>query len=174
MARAQGTASDEQSPSGGVWALPLLGLGLGLVACCYLIPAAQDTRSVLYERERLEASLEGLRRQVALNAEFLERIHTDHELALRLAARQRTLHEPDVGILAPSRFSASGGLGSCSMSPFALVALEPSPPDRGAPPAIGGRLAMLCRDSRGKLIVLGAGLLACMLGLLGGASRRRA
>jgi hypothetical protein len=107
-----------------------------------------------------------------LNAEFLERIHTDRELALRLAARQRTQHEEGVGILAPAPAPGAGGLGNFAMSPFALVAAEPAPPPGAPPPAVGGRLAYLCRDERARLVILGIGLFACMLGMLGGGGRK--
>lgn len=168
-------STSELPPSGGVWALPLLALGLGLVACCYLIPAADDTRRVMFERQRLEMELAGLKRQVALNAEFLDRIHGDRELALRLAARQRTQHEEGVGIISPAQARpGAGGLGNFAMSPFALVAAEPATQPPASVPAVGGQLAALCRGSRARLVVLGIGMLACMIGLLGGGGRNRA
>lgn len=164
---------DEREPTGGVWALPLLAFGLGLVACCILIPAADDTRGVMLERERLKGEMGRLQRQVALNDEFLERIHTDRELALRLAARQRTQVEEGVEILSPTLPQpGGGGLGNFAMSPFALVATEPPPPAPVvAQPAVGGRFASLCRDPRSRLVILGVGLFCCVLGLLGGGGR---
>lgn len=163
----------EPPPSGGVWALPLLALGLGLVACCYLIPAADDTRQVMSERQRLETELASLKRQVALNAEFLDRVHSDRELAMRLAARQRTQHEEGVGILSSTEARpGAGGLGNFAMSPFALVAAEPATQQPAPVPAVGGQLAALCRDARARLVVLGIGMLACMIGLLGGGGRQ--
>jgi hypothetical protein len=165
----------ESEPTGGVWALPVLALGLGLIACCFVIPAADDTRAVMFERERLKAEMESLSRQVALNEEFLERIHSDRELALRLAARQRTETEEGVGILTPSwgQGPGGGGLGNLAMSPFALVSAEPALQPTGPAPARGGKLAAFCRDPRARLVVLGLGLFACMIGLLGGGGQRR-
>lgn len=153
--------------------MPLLALGLGLVACCYLIPAADDTRQVLLERQRLKQELAALERQVALNDEFLDRLHSEPNLALRLAARQRTEQEEGVAILAPTPSAGAGGLGNFAMSPFALVAAEPAPAPSAAPPAVGGRLAALCRDMRARLVVLGAGLFVCIVGLVTGGTSRR-
>jgi hypothetical protein len=172
MASATDSSIDEQPPTGGVWALPLLAFGLGLIACCFIIPAADDTRTVMFERERLRAEMEGLQRQVALNDEFLDRIHSDRELALRLAARQRTEYEEGVGILTPTWDPpGAGGLGNFAMSPFALVAAEPALQPPAPTPPQGGKLAAACRDPRGRLIVLGVGLFSCILGLLGGGTR---
>ncbi len=164
---------DEAEPTGGVWALPMLALGLGLIACCLIIPASDDTRRMMYERERLKAEMVALERQVALNEEFLERIHTDRGLAQRLAARQRTETEEGVGILTPTwSRPGAGGLGNFAMSPFALVSAEPAMRPTGPTPAQGGRLAAFCREPRARLFVLGTGLFCCMLGLLGGGGRR--
>jgi hypothetical protein len=165
---------DEAPPTGGVWALPMLALGLGLIACCLIIPAADDTRQVMFERERLSAEMESLGRQVALNEEFLERLPSDRELALRLASRQRTDPEEGVGIITPTwDRPGGGGLGNFAMSPFALVAAEPVLQPTAPTPAQGGRLAAFCREPRARLVVLGIGLFACMLGLLGGGTREQ-
>jgi len=173
MAIDDDSSIDEAQPTGGVWAIPLLALGVGLIACCLVIPAAQDTREVMFERERLRAEMESLSRQVALNEEFLDRIHTDRELALRLAARQRTEIEEGVGIITPTwDRPGGGGLGNFAMSPFALVAAEPVLQPTGPTPAPGGKLAALCREPRARLIILGIGLLACMMGLLGGGTAK--
>lgn len=169
MATDEDSSIDEAQPTGGVWAIPMLALGIGLIACCLVIPAAQDTREVMFERERLRAEMQSLSRQVALNDEFLGRIHSDRELALRLAARQRTETEEGVGIITPTwDRPGGGGLGNFAMSPFALVAAEPVLQPTGPTPAPGGKLAAFCREPRARLIVLGIGLFACMLGLLGG------
>jgi hypothetical protein len=173
MAMDEDSSIDEAEPTGGVWAIPMLALGVGLIACCLVIPAAEDTSKVMFERERLRAERESLSRQVTLNEEFLDRIHSDRELALRLAARQRTETEEGVGIITPTwDRPGGGGLGNFAMSPFALVAAEPVLQPDGPTPAPGGKLAAFCREPRARLVVLGVGLFCCMLGLLGGGGAR--
>lgn len=160
----------EPPQSGGAWALPILALGLGLIACGVIIPAADQNRSHMYERARLQAELDGLERQVALNGEFLNRIHADRELAERLASRQSGRVAEGM-VLLRQRQGETNDLGRFAMSPFALVAAEPRA--RVAPVAApGGRLATWCRNPRTRLGVLGSGLFACMIGLLGGGSGR--
>ena len=152
-----------------MWALPLLALGLGLIACCLVIPATDTNRGLASERERLRAELDGLERQVAVNEEFLSRIHGDPELAERVADRQLKPRPAGVATLAPGiPGRAAGAAGDFAASPFALVRAEPTaPPPRPTPPT-GGRLAAYCRQPRTRLAVLGAGLFCCLFGLIGG------
>lgn len=150
--------------------MPILALGLGLIACGVIIPAADQNRSHMYERARLQAELEGLERQVALNAEFLDRIHADRELAERLASRQSGRVADGMALLR-QRQGDTNDLGRFAMSPFALVAAEPESRRLEPVAAPGGRLATWCRNPRTRLGVLGGGLFACMIGLLGGGSR---
>ncbi len=166
-------AADSAAES--AWALPLLALGLGLVACGVVIPEADANRQLADEKGRLVAEVESLQRQTELNAEFLERVHTDSELAQRLVQRQtRPGPEDDVRVIAAGPSDGKvGGVGvSFEMSPFALLSAEtvvaapPSPP-------IGGRLPDWCRHPRLRLIVLGLGLFACLFALLSGASGQR-
>ena len=168
----------DPAPTGGVWALPLLALGLGLIACCLVIPATDTNRNLLYERERLKAELDGLERQVAVNQDFLDRIHREPELAERLAERQTHARPSGVATLAPQVGGRVGGgsiggsfggsFGDFAMSPFALVRAEPEPPPPVPNRPVGGRLAAYCRRPRTRLAVLGMGLFCCLLGLLAG------
>src|SRR5205823_8916109 len=73
---------------GGAFTIPLICLGIGLIAMCLLIPAADENRRLAYERDRLSADLEQLHKQVATNDAFLHRVGDDPALAERLARRQ--------------------------------------------------------------------------------------
>ena len=168
------TAPPSAAPAtGGVWALPLLALGLGLIACCLVIPATDTNQGLVLERERLRAELDGLERQVTTNERFLDRIHADPELAERLADRQSASTPAGVATLASQTPRGQVGLGDFSTSPFALVRAEPGPPAARAARPAGGRLAAYCRASRTRLAVLGVGAFCCLFGLLGGNAAAR-
>ena len=47
-----------QKSSGGAFTIPLICLGVGVIAMCLLIPAADEVRRLAYERDRLKADLE--------------------------------------------------------------------------------------------------------------------
>lgn len=162
-------AGEDEASSGVAWALPLLALGLGLVACCLLLPAADENRQLANERALLAAEAEALERQVSLNEEFIDRLHSDPQLARRLVYRQ---HRPDPGtdvvLLGDGRDDPRERF---ALSPFALLAADPVIAPPPAQPG-GGALASLCRHPRTKLAVLGVGLMCCLLGLLTGGSKR--
>lgn len=67
----------------------MLALGLGLIAFVLIIPATDEQAALADERDRLRAQLDSLIEQRDQNADFLERIHADPELAWRLIERQR-------------------------------------------------------------------------------------
>src|SRR4029453_5437970 len=53
----------EVKPSGGAFTIPLICLGVGVIAMCLLIPAADEVRRLAYERDRLKVDLEKLQKQ---------------------------------------------------------------------------------------------------------------
>ena len=150
-----------------MWALPLLALGLGLVACGVLIPEADANRRLADERRALAAELAALQGQADRNDEFLGRLHSDPQLVARLVRRQEPPALPGAEVAA---VTATAG-GRFAASPYALLAAEPTAAPTPTTPR-GGGLAELCRDRRLRLAVLGAGLMCCMIGLLSGGSRR--
>ncbi|MEM1013663.1 MAG: hypothetical protein AAGI46_15755 [Planctomycetota bacterium] len=150
-----------------LWALPLMAVGLSLVACAVLIPASEENRLVEAERRRLVAQVETLQNQVETNDEFLRRLEREAEVARRLSNRMQP-PEPDgeVAVLASHR---TGSVWQ--MSPLAMLETEAVEPI-AAPPAMTGKLADWCRDGRHRLAVAGTGLFACLLALLAGSVRR--
>ena len=159
-------SSEREADDRGVaWALPLLALGLGLIACCLLLPVADENRKLADERSRLAAELEAIERQVETNSDFIDRLHADPQLARRLVYRQRPPEpQEQVATLGDGRGDPRQRF---SLSPFALLAADPVV---APPPSVpgGGALATLCRNPRTKLAVLGVGLMCCLLGLLAG------
>src|SRR5262245_40818092 len=74
-------------PNGSAWTIPLLCLGMGIIAMALIVPAADENRRLVYEREKLSADLAQVQKQLAVNDEFLARLASDPGLAERLAQR---------------------------------------------------------------------------------------
>jgi hypothetical protein len=163
-------ADDEEDlaavPSGGGWTIPLLCAGIAMIACCVLIPQADENRRLTYERAKLKQDLQYVQRQVAVNDEFLHKVADDPTLAERLAQRQMKVIRQGTAIL---RLRGDGQWQE--MSPFLLVNVAPPPPMPAYRP-IGGKLAALCRDPKQRLYVMGGALLLMACGLILGGTRR--
>ena len=165
------------APRGGGWTVAALCFGIGLIACCVLIPQADANRRLAYERERLQVDLDSIKKQVSTNAEFLQRVADDPNLAERLAQRQMKKIREGTRVLElkKNRGAAAGqgaGKGRTStlpddVSPFHLVAVAPPPPMPPYQPS-GGRLASLCYDPHKRLYLMGFGLLLMAAGLVCG------
>jgi hypothetical protein len=156
---------------GGGWTIPLLCLGIGLIACCLLIPLADSNRRLAYERQRLARDLESIQTQVAVNDEFLRRVHDDPSLAERLAQRQMKTIRQGTRVLELDRTRRSSS-SAADMSPFQLVAVQPPAP---LPPyrPLSGTIANLCYRPRTRLYLMGVGLFMMACGLVLGYTPKR-
>jgi hypothetical protein len=158
----------EQTPvptHGGMFTIPMLCAGIAIIAACLLIPQADAYRRLVYERTKLQADLEAVEKQVAVNDEFLRKVADDANLAERLAQRQMKIIREGNQVL-----NLKNEPGE-EMSPFQLTAvpaaaeLEPYEPR-------GGIMANLCYNPRSRLYLMGAGLLAMAGGLVLGIAPR--
>jgi hypothetical protein len=145
---------------GGAFTIPLICLGISLIAMCLLIPAADENRKLAYERERLKTDLEQLQLQVSTNDAFLKRVANDPTLAERLARRQMKMVPQGTAVL-----DLKGMRSSHEMSPFLLVTIPPPAPMAPYRP-IGGFLANACRHPKTQLYIIGASLLMIASGLV--------
>jgi hypothetical protein len=158
-------ADTEESPApsrrrgGGVLTIPLLCVGIAIIACVSLLPLADENHQLAWEREKLRADLAQLKEQGRVNDEFLQRVADDPTLAQRLAQRQMKYIREGDSIL-PLQ-----GSGKEEMSPFHLVAVPPPPPMPPYQP-VGGPLATLVRQPRAQLYLCGAALLMIASGLV--------
>jgi cell division protein FtsB len=153
---------------GGAFTIPLICLGVSLIACCLLIPAADENRRLAYERERLSRDLEQLQKQVATNDEFLKCIADDPTLLERLARRQLKMVRAGTTVM-----NLKGSApDAADMSPFLLVTL---PPPAAMPEyrPIGGTLSELCRHPKTQLYLMGGSLMMIACGLVLGPDRSR-
>jgi hypothetical protein len=151
---------EQEDPRGGGWTIPFLSIGIALIACCMLIPATEDNRRLVFEREHLKADLEQINRQIEVNDEFLKRIASDPSLSERLAQRQMKLVREGSSVLA-----LRGEVNGRDMSPYELTTLAPPAPMPPYQPR-GGMLATLVSNPRSQLLMMGIGMLLVAAGLV--------
>lgn len=153
--------------SGG-WTMGLVLAGVAIIAGCILIPQGDQTRKLMYEREKLRADLEQVDKQVATNDEFLKKVQTDPTLAERLAQRQMKLVPAGTKVLDLDGASPTKN----DQSPFLIVSV---PPPAAMPPYVarGGWFSEKCRDGRSQLYMMGGGLMLVAAGLVLGVSGQR-
>jgi hypothetical protein len=146
------------------WTIPLLCAGIAILACCLLIPAADENRRLTWERERLKADLEQIQKQVSVNDAFLQRLMADPTLSERLARRQMKMVREGTSVL-----ETKTAVGKEELSPFLLVTLPP-PAEMPEYQPLGGYIAEVCRNPKSQLYLTGAGLLMIACGLVLGSS----
>jgi hypothetical protein len=157
-------ATDERS---GAWTLPMLCAGIAILACCLLIPAADDNRKLAWEREKLKHDLDQINKQVDTNAQFLKAVGEDPALLELLAQRQMKLVREGTSVL-----NLKDNTGRADMSPYLLLTIPPPPPMPEYKP-IGGVFSELCRHPRSRLFLMGAALLSIACALILGESSRK-
>ncbi len=155
----------EPARSGGGWTIPILCLGIALIACCVVIPQADANRRLAYEKMTLTTDLETIQKQVAVNEEFLKKVVDDPSLAERLAQRQ--LKQVRKGQLVLKMREEKQ-----EMSPFAITAVSPPPPPPPYKP-IGGVIANTCYNARSRLYLMGIALVMIACGLVLGVAPPR-
>lgn len=155
-------AAVDRKSSSSVWTIPALCIGIAVIACCILVPAADENRRIAYERERLKADLTQLQKQASVNDAFLAKLHQDPTLAERLAQRQMKMVREGTGVL-----KLNNSPDADLLSPYLLVTV---PPPAEMPPyqPIGGMLAELVRPAKNQLYLIGLGLLMVAIGLVFG------
>jgi hypothetical protein len=142
------------------WTLMMISAGIGLLACCILIPQTDENRRLAYNCLRLKADLEHLEKQAVANDEFIRRIVSDPTLSERLAQRQMQFVRKGSGVL-----DLNEPDNSLSKSPFSLLAIDaPAEVPKFRTP--DSRLADLCRNPKSRLYLVGAGLMLLALGLV--------
>jgi hypothetical protein len=144
---------------GGILTIPLLCVGIAIIACVCLLPLADENHQLAWEREKLKADLKQLKEQGRVNAEFLTKVADDPTLAERLAQRQMKYIREGSSILTLK------GQAKEEMSPFHLVSVPPPPPMPPYEP-VGGALATLVRQPRAQLYLCGLALLLIAAGLV--------
>ncbi|HEX8324720.1 MAG TPA: hypothetical protein VF595_12505 [Tepidisphaeraceae bacterium] len=162
-------AEPPAGPSGAWWTIPLTFLGIAIVACAILIPAADENRRDAYELAKIERDVAYFQKQSEVNQDFLRRVNTDPTLAERLALRQ--LHQTREGVRLAPLASRPDRFGA---SPYAMTRLDP--PAALAPyRPVPGKLTDWFLGDKNPQQMAGLGLILAGAGvLLGGRGRRQA
>jgi hypothetical protein len=149
------------------WTIPMLCIGIATIACCVLIPAADENRQLRAETQNLQANLTQIKHQIAVNDQFLKSVTDDPTLLERLAERQMKMVRSGEAVL-----DLKGQAARPEMSPYLLTNL-PAP---AAPIAIrpgNSALDKLAEQPRVRLFTMGAALLMMAAGLVLGVSSPR-
>ena len=142
----------------------VLCVGIGLIACCVLVPQAEENRRLYWETEKLRVDLEHLQKQGEVNAEFVRRVGEDPTLSERLAQRQMKFIRKGTNVL-----ELKDGEEPMTRSPFLITTVPPPAPLPAYEP-MNGAVAHLTRDPKRRLYVIGAGLMLMAMGLVLGHS----
>ncbi len=146
------------------WTIPLLCIGIATIACCVLIPAADENRRLYAETVHLQADLDQIKHQIAVNDQFLKSVADDPTLLERLAERQMKMVRSGESVLA-----LKGEASHPEMSPFLLTNLPPPAMAMTVQPG-NGPLDKLSSQPRLRLFTMGAALLMMAAGLVLGVS----
>jgi hypothetical protein len=153
-----------------LWSLPLLCIGLGLIAVCVLVPAAEANKRLTADRDKLNRDLSYVESQLLANQEFLKIAGNDPEVAERLAQRQFRQIRQGTSVLELKGVDQSSG-----RSPFQMISVPPPPPVNEYQP-LTGYLADICGDTRRQLYSVAMGMflvaMALVLGVSGGNDER--
>lgn len=174
---AENSASPLPGRWSGAWSLPLLVLGLAIIAACVLAPQADANRRLIYEREKLQLDLLQIQQQVAMNRQFLGKMETDPQLEQRLALRQMRVVRQGERVLdiktddAVADATPEVAPDAAQMSPFSIVNV-PAPVPLPAYQPWGGGLLRAFIQPRSQLYLLGAALFMVAAGLVLGEPRR--
>ena len=147
--------------------MPMLCAGIAILACCLLIPAADDNRKLAWERERLKQDLDQINRQIDVNSQFLKSVAEDPALLERLAQRQMKLVREGTSVL-----NLKDATGRSDMSPYLLLTIPPPPPMPEYKP-VGGVFSDLCRHPRSRLFLMGGAMLAIACALILGETAQK-
>jgi len=146
------------------WTIPLLCIGIATIACCILIPAAEENRHLTAETRHLQADLDQINHQIAVNDQFLKSVADDPTLLERLAQRQMKMVRSGEAVL-----NLKGEQSRPQLSPFLLTNLPPPALAMALQPGTGP-LDKLSSDPRLRLFTMGGALMIMAAGLVLGIS----
>lgn len=158
-----------QPSTGAWWTIPMVCVGLGIVACALIIGQVEENRRVAWQRNKLKSDVEYFQKQIRKNDEFIKRIQTDPNLAERLAQLQMRQVREGLAIL-----EVPGLPHQNDRNPFQLATIPPPPPFEPYKPR-GDLLTQAFIDQRTGQVAprkalcgIGFGLMLVAIGLVMG------
>ena len=151
---------DDTAVQEGPWTILALCLGLVLIAAGVIAPQLDSNHRLDLQRMQLQADLDQLNRQAAINEQFLGRLESDPQLAQRLAQRQMKFIRQGQSML-----NYKGEPADVPVSPYSLVHVPPPPALPAYVPA-GGTVGRWLLDDHLRLYILAAGLFLAAVGLV--------
>jgi hypothetical protein len=151
---------DDPRSLNSLWSLPLLCLGLGIIAICILVPAAEVNKRLTADRDKLNRDLATVESQVAANQAFLDEVGTDPEIAERLAQRQLRQIRSGTRVL---ELKSPAKNSNASVAEMISV---PAPPPVNAYQPLTGYLGDICGNSRKQIYAVAIGLLMVAVSLV--------
>lgn len=152
-----------QPSSGAWWTIPMICVGLMMVACALIVGQVEINRQVAWQRNKLKIDLDYLQKQIKQNEESLKSMQTDPTMAEYLAMRQMGQVREGSAIL-----DVRGLPHQNDRNPFRLTTIPPPKPLLPYQPR-GDLLTTLFADQQRALAAIGLGLLLVAAGLvLGG------
>ena len=149
--------------TGAWWTIPMICVGLALVACALIIGQVEANQQVAWRRNKLKIDLEYLQEQVRQNEDSIKWMQTDPTMAERLAQRQMNQVRAGSVIL-----QVPGLPHQNDRNPFQLTTIPPPKPLAPYEPR-GDLMTFLFADQRHALWASGIGLMLVAAGLvLGG------
>jgi hypothetical protein len=149
-----------------LWPIPLMCLGICMVAACVLLPQFEANRKLEAERAKLQRDLSYVQMQLSVNEEFLKRVGGDAGLAERLAQRQMREIRQGSSVL-----ELRGRRERFEVSPFQLLSITP-PPSPAPYRAPTGIVGALCSSAQNQLYATGVGMFLVAVGLVLGTSSK--
>src|SRR5690348_7922344 len=162
-------ASGSAKSSGG-WTIPILCVGLALLACCAIVPQVEENRQAVWEREKLARDLAHLDKQIEVNDEFLSKLGNDPALAERLAQRQMKMIRSGTGVLELKGDPVNPATAPAAeeMSPFLLVSVPPPAPLPDYKPSSG--VSQYFLEKRPSTYIMGGAFFLVAIALVVGSA----
>ena len=155
----------ERQPITSFLAIPVLCVGLCLIAVCVLVPQAEANKRLAVEREQLRLDVAHADAQLAVNGRFLVGASADPEVAERLAQRQMRRIR---GGTAPLQLDGQPGSAAVATVTDMLRVPAPAPVAAYQPPT--GIVGDVAGSTRRQLYGLTAGLFLVGVSLVLGTS----
>lgn len=150
------------------WTMLMIVVGFLTVATCVYLPLREENRQLENDLNNLGAQSQYVKDQVAANAAFLERVHSDPTLTHRLLMRMT--NKPIPG----TEFLDAEPVKAFNSSPFEITRVDPPAPPAAYQSDIPQPLRGVMSNFRSRSILLCAGVFLMGTALVLGTTKEKA